>query len=172
MRSRFRLVTFIWIVFTQFFFKCDKNQFKSQKPRLFDYHAVAWPARQFSPALCKFQIAVSLFISLETDCLHSQWIRKHLHSGTKPFFHLANLFARTEKNVGTLPTCLRRIFSPATLTNHVVGFLFSLRVAKWKIGLNRSSGWLRRTVTMKELFLYIKSTWKALVRLSFLMHPA
>ena len=31
----------------------------------------------------------------------------------KPVFHLANLFARTDKKVGTLPTCSRRIFSPA-----------------------------------------------------------
>ena len=31
----------------------------------------------------------------------------------KPIFHLANLFARTDKKVGTVPTCSRRIFSPA-----------------------------------------------------------
>ena len=31
----------------------------------------------------------------------------------KPIFHLATLFARTDKKVGTLPTCSRRIFSPA-----------------------------------------------------------
>ena len=30
----------------------------------------------------------------------------------KPVFHLAKLFARTEKNVGTIPTCSRRLFSP------------------------------------------------------------
>ena len=31
-----------------------------------------------------------------------------------PIFHLATLFARTDKKVGTLPTCSRRIFSPAS----------------------------------------------------------
>ena len=31
----------------------------------------------------------------------------------KPIFHLANLFARTDKKVGTVPTCSRGIFSPA-----------------------------------------------------------
>ena len=30
----------------------------------------------------------------------------------KPIFHLANLFARIDKKVGTLPTCSRRTFSP------------------------------------------------------------
>ena len=33
--------------------------------------------------------------------------------GLKPVIHSANLFARTDKKVGTLPTCSRRIFSPA-----------------------------------------------------------
>ena len=32
----------------------------------------------------------------------------------KPIFHLANLFARTDKKVATVPTCLRRICSPAS----------------------------------------------------------
>ena len=31
----------------------------------------------------------------------------------KPIFHLATLFARTDKKVGTLLACPRRIFSPA-----------------------------------------------------------
>ena len=31
----------------------------------------------------------------------------------KPTFHLANLFARTDKKVGTAPICSQRIFSPA-----------------------------------------------------------
>ena len=32
----------------------------------------------------------------------------------KPIFHLANLFARADKKVGTVPTCSRRFFSPAS----------------------------------------------------------
>ena len=31
----------------------------------------------------------------------------------KPIFHFANLFVRTDKKVGMVPTCSRRIFSPA-----------------------------------------------------------
>ena len=32
----------------------------------------------------------------------------------KPIFHLANLFARTNKKVGTVPTCSRQIFPPVS----------------------------------------------------------
>ena len=57
----------------------------------------------------------------------------------KPIFHLATLFARTDKKVGTLPTCSRRIFSPANFNQSLCRILvFASRrankVAKWKIG--------------------------------------
>ena len=65
--------------------------------------------------------------------IHGPWL--------KPIFHLANLFARTHKKVGTLPTCSRRIFSPANFNQSRCQILvFASRrankVAKWKIGLN------------------------------------
>ena len=58
----------------------------------------------------------------------------------KPIFHLTNLFARTHKKVGILPTCLRRIFSSANFYQSRCRILvFASRrasnVAKWKIGL-------------------------------------
>ena len=58
----------------------------------------------------------------------------------KPIFHLANLFARTHKKVGTLPTC-SRIISPANFYQSRCRILvFASRrankVAKWKIGFN------------------------------------
>ena len=58
----------------------------------------------------------------------------------KPIFHLANLFARTDKKVGTLPICLRRIFSPANFNQPcyrilVLASCHAKKVAKWKIGL-------------------------------------
>ena len=57
----------------------------------------------------------------------------------KPVFHLANLFARTDKKVGTVPTCSRRIFSPANFNQSRCRILdFASRrankVAKWKTG--------------------------------------
>ena len=57
----------------------------------------------------------------------------------KPIFHLANLFARTDKKVGTLLTCSQRIFSPANFDQSRCRILvFASRrankVAKWKIG--------------------------------------
>ena len=60
----------------------------------------------------------------------------------KPIFHLATLFARTDKKVGTLPTCSRRIFSPASFNQSRCRILvFASRrankVAKWKIGLRK-----------------------------------
>ena len=58
----------------------------------------------------------------------------------KPVFHLANLFARTEKKVGTVPTCSRQIFSPTNVNQSRCRILvFASRrankVAMWKIGL-------------------------------------
>ena len=58
----------------------------------------------------------------------------------KPVFHLANLFARTEKKVGTVPTCSRRIFSPTNFNQSRCRILvFASRrankFAKWKTGL-------------------------------------
>ena len=58
----------------------------------------------------------------------------------KPIFHLANLFARTDKKVGTLPTCSRRIFSRANFNQSRCSIpAFASRrakkVAKRKIGL-------------------------------------
>ena len=62
----------------------------------------------------------------------------------KPIFHLATLFARTDKKVGTLPTCLRRIFSAANFNQSRCRILvFASRrankVAKWKIGFKDTS---------------------------------
>ena len=68
--------------------------------------------------------------------------RQHLFfSCVKPIFHLATLFARTHKKVGTLPTFSRRIFSPANFNQSLCRILvFASRrankVAKWKIGFN------------------------------------
>ena len=57
----------------------------------------------------------------------------------KPIFHLATLFARTNKKVGSLPTFSRRIFSSASFNQSCSRILvFASRrtnkVAKWKIG--------------------------------------
>ena len=57
----------------------------------------------------------------------------------KPIFHLANLFALTDKKVGTLPTCSRPIFLPANFNQSRSRILvFASRrankVATWKIG--------------------------------------
>ena len=57
----------------------------------------------------------------------------------KPIFHLATLFARTDKKVGTLATCSRQIFLPANINQSRCRILvFASRrankVAKWKIG--------------------------------------
>ena len=54
------------------------------------------------------------------------------------FSTMATLFARTDKKVGTLPTCSRRIFSPDNFNQSSSRiFVFALRrankVAKWKI---------------------------------------
>ena len=49
----------------------------------------------------------------------------------KPIFHLANLFVRTDKKVGTLPTCSRRIFSRANFSQSRCPILiFASRRAK------------------------------------------
>ena len=61
---------------------------------------------------CKFQVV------LTEDCANVFLDVLNLSLGVllnavKPVFHQANLFARTDKKVGTLPTCSRRIFSPA-----------------------------------------------------------
>ena len=57
----------------------------------------------------------------------------------EPIFHLANWFARTDKKVGTVPTCSRRIFSPANFNQSRCRIVFASRraykVVKWKIGL-------------------------------------
>ena len=60
----------------------------------------------------------------------------------KPIFHLANLFARTDKKEGTVPTRSRRIFSPVNFNQSRCQILvFASRrankVAKWKIRLSR-----------------------------------
>ena len=57
----------------------------------------------------------------------------------KPVFHLATLSARTGKKVGTVPTCSRRIFSPANFNQSRCRILvFASRrankVTKWKTG--------------------------------------
>ena len=63
----------------------------------------------------------------------------------KPIFHLANLFVRTDKKVGTLPTCSRRIFSRANFSQSRCPILIfasrrAKKVAKWKIGLTLMTG--------------------------------
>ena len=65
----------------------------------------------------------------------------------KAVFKLATLFARTGKKVGTLPTCSRRIFSPANFNQSRCRILFfasrrANKVAKWKIGLRPHSKFL------------------------------
>ena len=79
--------------------------------------------------------------------------------GLKPVFHLATLFVRTDKKVGTVLTCSRRIFSPANFNQSQCRILvFASRrankVPKWKTGfsptrslgfiikLNKSRHWL------------------------------
>ena len=56
------------------------------------------------------------------------------HAGGKAYFPLGEYVARTDKKVGTLPTCSRRIFSPA----NVFASRRAKKVAKWKIGLTMS----------------------------------
>ena len=61
----------------------------------------------------------------------------------KPVFHLAILFARTEKKVGTVPTCSRRIFSPAKFNQSrwrilVFASRRASKVEKWKTGLKET----------------------------------
>ena len=65
------------------------------------------------------------------------------HVGGKAYFPLGEYVARTDKKVGTLPTCSRRIFSPANFNQSCCRILvFASRrvkkVAKWKIGLTMS----------------------------------
>ena len=65
-------------------------------------------------------------------------------------FHLANLFAGTEKKVGTVPACSRRIFSPTNVNQSRCRILVfashrANEVAKWKIGLRHFAG-LNRNV--------------------------
>ena len=77
-----------------------------------------------------------------TDCRRLSWQNKNISRlprsssvarSLKPIFHLANLFARTGKKVGTVPTCSRRIFSPVNFNqSRAAGFLFSLRDARTK----------------------------------------
>ena len=62
----------------------------------------------------------------------------HILYYLKPIFHLATLFARTNKKVGSLPTFSRRIFSSASFNQSCCRILvFASRrankVAKWKI---------------------------------------
>ena len=57
----------------------------------------------------------------------------------KPVFHQANLFARTDKKVGTLPTCSQRIFSPANFNQSRCRILVfascrANKFAQWKTG--------------------------------------
>ena len=66
-------------------------------------------------------------------------VKQPLVSSLKPVFHWANLFARTDKKVGTLPTCSRRIFSPANFNQSRCRILvFASRRANkfawWKTG--------------------------------------
>ena len=64
--------------------------------------------------------------------------RSYFIPDIKPIFHLANLFARTHKKVGTVATCSRRIFSPASFNQSRCRILVfasrrASKVAKWKI---------------------------------------
>ena len=66
--------------------------------------------------------------------------KSHLVENGIKAAHLANLFARTDKKVGTVPTCSRRIFSPANFNQsrcRIIVFASrrANKVAKWKIGL-------------------------------------
>ena len=74
--------------------------------------------------------------------LQSLWKKRMVTNFKKtfnPIFHLANLFARTVKKVGTLSTCSRRIFSPVNFIQSrcrilVLASRRANKVAKWKIG--------------------------------------
>ena len=62
----------------------------------------------------------------------------------KDYFPLDDLFARTHKKVGTLPSCSRRTFSPANFNQSRCRILIfasrrANKVAKWKIGVNQES---------------------------------
>ena len=69
---------------------------------------------------------------------------------TEAYFPLGELFARTDKKVRTVPTCSRRIFSPANFNQSRCRILvFASRrankVAKWEKGLstpNKTECWL------------------------------
>ena len=73
------------------------------------------------------------------DMFHGD-LTKAIMGRLKPVFHLVTLFARTDKKAGTVPTCSRRIFSPANFkkSRRRILVLTSRRankVAKWKTGL-------------------------------------
>ena len=68
---------------------------------------------------------------------------------------MATLFARTDKNVGTVPTCSWRMFSPANFNQSRCRILVFAscrpnKVAKWKTGLK---GLLARSQQEEELDL-------------------
>ena len=82
----------------------------------------------------------SVYIASRMLLLVEMHFRQTSH--LKPIFHLANLFVRRDKKVGTLPTLSRRIFSPFILNQSrcrilVFGSHHAIKVAKWKIALKR-----------------------------------
>ena len=82
-----------------------------------------------------FEWFLTLCLTNENALLLEQLSR----TGVKPIFHLATLFARTDKKVGTVSTRLRQIFSPANFNQSRCRILvFASRrankVSKWKIG--------------------------------------
>ena len=83
---------------------------------------------------------------------------KYLYGSFKSIFHLATLFARTDKKVGTLPTCSRQIISPANFNQSLCRILvFASRptnkVAKWKIGFNQQNPYAPQHFTLDRALL-------------------
>ena len=77
------------------------------RPLFWPHFSVLFPVSVFYPPFQRF-IPILAFYP-QFNVLSSFRLYRYV----KLVFHWANLFARTDKKVGTLPTCSRRIFSPA-----------------------------------------------------------
>ena len=69
-----------------------------------------WKHGEFSGELEEFRMAVHLSSAVSSPACANFALKRTAHDNEadlrlKPVFHLANLFARTEKKVGTVPTC-------------------------------------------------------------------
>jgi hypothetical protein len=66
---------------------------------------------------------LSLFISLEIECFHSQWTQKYLHSGTKSSGWLRYWFKRQRQNLIYLFHIIKRTPPPRELNKYIAYFL-------------------------------------------------